>query len=184
MWQAPPGWPTPPPGWYPPVGWEPDPSWPPAPAGWRWWRRARRSPLQRAVLGLLIGVPAAGFALLLAAQAADDYAGCGSVDPTDPANYSSVSIINDTPNPVVVDSCVGGYCHPQNLPQRLPPGGRFSDDAGCGVSGGDMTSWRVRTANGRLLGYIAVDSPRSEQGLVFDVSQATPDRRTPTRSRS
>src|ERR1700729_12070 len=100
---TPPGWPQPPAGWQPPPGWQPDPSWPPAPNGWQWWRRPRRHAVG---LGFLVGLPIVAvvpfFGLLIAAQVADDRAGCGSVDPTDPANYSAVTIANDTTQPVVV----------------------------------------------------------------------------------
>ena len=139
-----------------------------------------RSKLGRtALIGVPVVLGVALVGLLVAAQVADDVTGCGSVDPTDPANYSAVTIINDTLRPVVVDACTGGYCVVGQLPQDLAPGDRYSDDAGCGVTGADMTSWRVRTTSGTLLGYIAVQSPRS-QDLQFDVSQASPDRDTPT----
>ncbi|CAM5440575.1 hypothetical protein LSHI6S_02842 [Leifsonia shinshuensis] len=36
--------------------------------------------------------------------------GCGSVDPTDPNNYSRVSLFNDTTGTVILDSCSGAYC--------------------------------------------------------------------------
>ncbi|CAM5440522.1 hypothetical protein LSHI6S_02841 [Leifsonia shinshuensis] len=39
-----------------------------------------------------------------------------------------------------------------------------------------MTSWRVRTTDGLLLGYIAVDTPRKQDGLVFLISQSSRDR--------
>lgn len=43
-----------------------------------------------------------------------------------------------------------------------------------------MTSWRVTTEKGRVLGYIAVHTPRKHDGLVFPVSHARADRTTPT----
>jgi hypothetical protein len=183
-WQAPPGWPSPPSGWSPPAGWLPGPSWPPAPEGWQWWRQTPRTRWQRLRFGLLIGLPTAAlvtlFALLIAAQVADDRSGCGSVDLTDPANYSAVTILNDTSGVVVIDDCAGAYCQADKLPVRVALGGRFSDDAACGVSGTDMTSWRVTGSAGNLVGYIAVDTPRKHDGLVFHVSRASSDRRTPT----
>jgi hypothetical protein len=125
-------------------------------------------------------VVAAFFGLLAAVQAADDRAGCGSVDPTDPANYSELSILNDTSATVRLDDCVGGYCRGYLLPALVRPGQRYGDDAACAASGADMTSWRVSTGDGRLLGYIAVDTPRKHDGLVFPVSHASVDRSTPT----
>lgn len=139
---------------------------------------------RRWVHRLLIGIPAVMAAvligLLVAAQAADDRAGCGSVDPTDPANYSEVSILNDTSMTVRLDACEGGYCRIDRLPALVPPGRRFTDDAACAASGVDMTSWRVSSADGRVLGYIAVDTPRKHDGLVFPVTHASADRKTPT----
>ena len=120
QWQAPPGWPQPPPGWSPWSGWQPDPSWPSPPPGWQWWRSRRWSLRKRFGVGVAIGFPVvlvvAFFGLLLAAQIADDRAGCGSVDPTDAANYSTVSIVNDTTNVVVVTDCVGTECTSDDLP--------------------------------------------------------------------
>jgi hypothetical protein len=131
---------------------------------------------------VLIGIPVALATILMAAQIADTIDGCGSVDPTDPANYSSVSIVNDTSAEVVLDQCAGTYCHAYDLPQRLGPGGSFGDDAGCGATGADMTSWAVLDQRGAVIGYIAVDSPKSTPGLVFHVSHASPNRATPTPS--
>jgi len=119
-------------------------------------------------------------ALLVVADVADQVRGCGSVDPTDPANYSAVTILNDTSGAVVIDECPGAYCQAGKLPVRVAPGGRFSDDAACGASGTDMTSWRVTGSARKLIGYIAVDTPRKHDGLVFHVSRASPDRHTPT----
>jgi hypothetical protein len=177
---AAPGWPPPPPGWSPSPGWQPDPSWPPPPAGWQWWRPTRRTRRQRLGLGLLIGVPAAIVVLLLAADVAGQVSGCGSIDPTDPLNYSSFTIVNDTSSIVVVDDCSGAYCDTADLPRRPNAGGRFADHAACGASGRDMTSWRIRSTDGTLLGYIALHSPRKHNGLIFDVSRSSRDRRTPT----
>jgi hypothetical protein len=121
-------------------------------------------------------------AALMTADTIDAIAGCGSIDPTDPANYSSVSIVNDTHAEIVLDRCVGTYCHADELPRRLVPGGSFDDDAGCGETGADMTSWAVLDQHGAVVGYIAVDSPKSTTGLVFRVSHASPNRSTPTPS--
>jgi hypothetical protein len=139
-------------------------------------------------LGLLVGIPClmvlfvalVGGGLILAAQAIDDRAGCGSVDPTDPANYSTITLVNDTPAAAIIDDCSGAYCRPDELAIRLAPGQRSDADAACGVSGSDMTSWRVRSSDDAVLGYVAVDTPRKHDGLVFRLSRASHDRSTPT----
>jgi len=65
-----------------------------------WWQDVLRTRRQHITRGLLLGVPAIVTALLavllVVAQVADDRAGCGSIDPTDAANYSAVTIVNDT----------------------------------------------------------------------------------------
>lgn len=149
-----------------------------------WWQDVPRTRRQRISRGLLVGVPAivvAGLAVLLVvAQVADDRAGCGSIDPTDAANYSAVTILNDTQTPVVVGDCLGGECQLGHASSRLPPRAQFHDHAACAATGGDMTSWEITGAGGKLLGYIAVDTPRKTDGLVFAVSRASRDRRTPS----
>jgi hypothetical protein len=146
--------------------------------------RTRR---QRTIRGLLLGAPVVVgtglVGLLIAAQVADDRAGCGSIDPTDAANYSEVAILNDTGSPVVVSDCEGTECQLDHVPSQLGPGERFDDHAACAASGGDMTSWRIASTDGKLVGYIAVDTPRKTDGLVFLVSRASRDRRTPSPSR-
>ena len=127
----------------------------------------------------LFGVVIAFFGLLVAGQVADVRAGCGSVDPTDPDNYSEVALLNDTSVTVKVDDCEGTYCY-ADLPARLLPGQRLADHAACAASGADMTSWRLTTDTGRVLGYIAVNTPRKHDGLVFPVSRAGSNRETPT----
>jgi hypothetical protein len=140
-----------------------------------WWRRTR---LGKVRLALFIGVPAALvlglFTALMIAQGNDDAAGCGSIDPTDPANYSTVVILNDTRTPAVVDDCQGAYCQPDQDRVRLAPGKRVQVNAACGT-GGVMTSWRVSGPAG-VLGYVAVDTPRKHDGLVYPVSRAATDR--------
>ena len=183
-WRPAPGWPPAPLGWSPPAGWQPDPSWPPSPDGWIWWESVPRSRRQRLARGLLIGVPTivvvGFFGMLVALQVGYERAGCGSVDPTDSENYSSVTILNDTAAPVVVSDCVGDECQIDHVPSRLGPGQRFNDQAACAASGADMTSWRITASNGTLIGYIAVDTPRKQDGLVFAVSRASRNRTTPT----
>jgi len=100
------------------------------------------------------------------------------IDPTDPLNYSVVSIRNDTTGPVALNDCKGAYCHVP-LPVRLSPGQQFTEGAAFGASGSNMTSWKV--TGGTVLGYVAVDPPpRKRDGLIFDVSRASTDRHTPT----
>lgn len=176
----------PPAGWTPPPGWAPDSSWLPAPPGWSFWANQPSRRSQDLVRALWIGIPIALVVFVLAlfaAQAFDDVVGCGSVDPTDPANYSRITIMNDSSARVVIDHCVGGYCRDDLLPRPLGPGQSFADDAACGSTGSDMTSWELRDAStSRLIGYIAVDSPRSQRGILYRVSRASGDRRTPTAS--
>lgn len=116
---------------------------------------------------------------LLAAQIADGVTGCGSVDPTDPSNYSSVKILNDTRNPVVVDGCRGTYCGPEPS-STLASGQRTTVRGACGAAGADMTSWRLARTDGWLLGYLAIATPRSTNDLTYRVSQASTDRLRPT----
>lgn len=143
--------------------------------------RTRR---QRTWRWLLIGAPiaigAVLVALLVSAQFYDSSVGCGSVDPTDPANYSSVTILNNTPEPVLVGDCPGAYCQTNVPPIRLSPGEGFADHAACGATGPAMTSWRVTRLNGSTIGFIAVDTPKSTSGLVFKVSNASRSRTSPT----
>jgi len=95
-------------------------------------------------------------------------------------NYSTVSIVNDTTNVVVVSDCVGNECTSEDLPLRVAPAGHYDNQAACGATGSNMTSWRLLNPRGQLIGYIAVDSPRKRDGLVFNVSAASPNRSTPT----
>jgi hypothetical protein len=142
---------------------------------------ARRRRIPRAVLiGGPIFIVGVVVALLFVAQIQDSNAGCGSVDPTDPANYSSITILNDTSNPVLVGDCPSDYCQTNVPPVRLGAGGELSDHAACGSTGSAMTSWRVTRANGSTIGFIAVDTPKSTNGLLFKVSNASRSRTAPT----
>jgi hypothetical protein len=97
---------------------------------------------------------------------------------TDPSNFTGVTIHNDTPGIVVVGECRGANCVGY-LPVRLGPGQTYEDHAPCGTSSEAMTSWEVKTAGGKVLGYIAVDTLRKYDRRVFDVSQASTSRSTP-----
>jgi hypothetical protein len=127
-------------------------------------------------LAALVGL---GFAGLAAADLWALHMGCGSVDPTDPNNYSTVSIQDDTYDVVVVSDCRGAYCYVNRV--TLVPGKAAVVNAACAASGGDMTSWRVSTTNGRTIGYIAVDTPRKHDGLVYPVPHASSTRLVATR---
>jgi hypothetical protein len=147
------------------------------PAQWPHWvappprsRWPRRVGISCAVLVGGCGVALIG--LLGWAQAKMDASGCGSVDPTDPMNYSAVFIRNDSNAPVVVDRCLGSYCDVDDIPVTLRPGQRTRVHAACGVSGPDMTSWRITNETHTLLGYIAVNTPRSTNNLVYPISAA------------
>jgi hypothetical protein len=118
-------------------------------------------------------------ALLIVTFIYEANTGCGSIDPTDPANYSRVSILNDRSTDVVIDDCQGERCL-LTQPVLLNPGRSYRDDAACAMSGARMTSWRVTTSSGTPLGYIAVDTPRKNDDLTFRVSRASRDRNTPT----
>jgi hypothetical protein len=129
---------------------------------------------------MLVAVPGSVFALLVAGQIYDGVVGCGSVDPTDPSNYTGVTIRNDTADNVLVDKCKGANCGYENLPVLLGPGQTYQDHAFCGMSGHGMTSWEVKTTEGKELGYIAVETLYKYVRRVFNVSHASISRSTPT----
>jgi hypothetical protein len=160
-------------------------SWPPPPDGWVWWKETPRPLTRRVGLGALLVfgalVVAAVPGLLIAAEIYGSATGCGSVDPTDPQNYSRITILNDESTNIVIDDCQGGYCS-VTKPARLNPGQRYRDDAACGMSGVNMTSWQIRSSDGTALGFIAVDTPRKNDGLTFRASSASRNRRTPTQA--
>jgi hypothetical protein len=182
-WNPPPGWPAPPPGWKPWPGWQADPEWPTPPADWLWWIPQPKARLRRILLGITFGVVGLLVGTLVVADIVDHARRCGSIDPGDPANYSSIQILNDTKSPVTIDECQGSYCSGANAPVELPPGQALQERAACGVSGTQMTSWRVIQPSGQVLGYMAIESQKKHDGLVYTVSRASRDRRTPTPSR-
>jgi hypothetical protein len=120
------------------------------------------------------------FGLLVAAEAYDTSVGCGSVDPTDPANYTSASIFNDTSQPITVSDCHGPYCQMDLSGTQVLPQRQLGFNGVCGANGADMTSWRIQRNDGSTLGYIVVGTPRSRKGVVYDVSRASHNRLTPT----
>lgn len=101
------------------------------------------------------------------------------MDPTDPTNYTAAKIVNNTVNSVVVDDCAGAYCSGDG-PVQLAPGESLRVQGACGVSGADMTSWRV-SGETAVLGYVAIRTPKSRYGVAYEVSQLSPDRATPSR---
>lgn len=127
---------------------------------------------------LAIGLVTTVAGLLLAAEIADGILGCGSVDLTDPSNYSAVQVLNDTAHSVVVDDCRGAYCGPA-ASTVLAHNQRVTVHGACGASGTDMTSWRLTGAGGRIRGYIAIDTPRSTTKLTYRVSHGSSDRTHP-----
>jgi hypothetical protein len=71
--------------------------------------------------GIGIAIAVLGFGALMFAQIIDDAVGCGSIDPTDAANYSVVTIVNDTEHAVTLGYCQGAYCTIEG-PKFLQPG--------------------------------------------------------------
>lgn len=133
----------------------------------------------RPTAGLLLGITTMLVGGLLAAEVTDGIVGCGSVDPTAPANHSSIRIANTTSLPVIIDDRRGAYCQ-LTQPKVLQPGQQFSDYAACGATGSEMTSWRVTSANRQLHGYTAARSPKSRNDLLDRVSHASAERFTAT----
>lgn len=127
-----------------------------------------------------IAFVALGFGALMAIQIQMSNSGCGSIDPTDDGNYSRVSIKNDTDTEIVIDNCQGGYCE-NNFRRTVASEASTRVEAVCAATGSDMTSWKVTRQDGTALGFIAVDTPRKHDGLVYDVSDATQSRDQPTR---
>ena len=83
---------------------------------------------------------------------------------------------------MTIDDADGAEYDPEQLPARLRAGQSMTVHAACNASGPAMTSWRASSAGGRLIGYIAIDTPRKTDGLVFRVSRASQDRLTATLS--
>jgi hypothetical protein len=156
-------------GWIPAVS--PDGSWRWNGSVWIPFRSARPPSLWPKLLVVLAAIAALGFGGLVAIDAWMLHGGCGSIDPTDPNNYSTVSIRNDTHRVVVISDCEGAYCDPSLV--TLAPGEAAKVNAACAASGSDMTSWRISTGAGATIGYIAVDTPRKRDGLVYPVSHAS-----------
>jgi hypothetical protein len=124
-------------------------------------------------------VPVLVLALLFATEGYDIASGCGSVDPTDSANFVAGQLVNDTASIVDVDSCNGGFCGNSARSAHLSVNGRFKVNVGCGESRTRMTSWQV-SREGELLGYLAVGTGKGRYNVVYGVSRLSPNRQTPT----
>jgi hypothetical protein len=94
-----------------------------------------------------------------------------------------VTLFNDTRATVLVDDCRGDYCNPDQPVVRLAPAAAGDVNAACAASGKYMTSWRLTTTTGNTVGFIAVDTPRKQDGLVYPVSAATDSRSQPAAHR-
>jgi len=86
----------------PEPGWRPDPAWS-TPPGWRWIRRRSRLPIVLAGVGALALLTP--FGLEIAAEANGH-----SLDPTDPMNYNSYAIRNDSSTPLYTHLCADPNC--------------------------------------------------------------------------
>jgi len=128
------------------------------------------------VIGIGVGGLIGGTLVVgVVVQAAE---GCGAPDPTDPINASTLTIVNDTSRTVEVGDCAGTWCRQDRA--AAAPGGRITARAACGMSGSNMTSYRVSTPAGATLGFIAVHAPRSDDHFSYDVSRATSARNVAT----
>lgn len=135
---------------------------------------------RRVVLTLTVVAAGALVVAFLTTDIIGSTRGCGSIDPSDPMNYSAITILNDTHANVIIDDCRGSYCSGDTTTVALSPGKPLNVHAACGMSGAQMTSWRVSGADRKTLGYIAIQTKRKQDGLVYPVSAASRDRRTPT----
>lgn len=120
----------------------------------------------------LLGVVAV--CLLVAGVIVQAASGCGAPDPTDPLNATSVVIVNDTLMTVRVDDCAGTWCQQDRT--DLAPGEPITARAACGMSGSEMTSYRITSGAGATLRFIAVHAPRSDDHFTFAVSRASASR--------
>ncbi|MFE9097169.1 hypothetical protein [Streptomyces sp. NPDC007264] len=103
------------------------------------------------------------------------------MDPTDPANFSSVVFVNDTGSPAVLFECRdsrGHDCH--DMSGRLAPGER------CGQRvywGAGLDPWQVRDTRGQTVGWLLVSTPRRESGAVYYLGDAESQPGKPTTPR-
>jgi hypothetical protein len=96
------------------------------------------------------------------------------IDPTDPCNYSTYLVTNDTNHPVVLRECLN-HCGSGDRrldPITVAPSRTTPNDVG-GVTAlvGSRDWWEVQTADGRTLGCLVLDGHATKRdGLLVTVS--------------
>lgn len=97
------------------------------------------------------------------------------LDPTDPCNWSSYRVRNDTRQPLVLRECdrVCGQADDLGDPFDLPPGATTANDVDhVNAIVGERTWWLVLAADGRRLGCLVLDGhPRKHDGDLVLVSE-------------
>lgn len=95
-----------------------------------------------------------------------------TIDPTDPANFSSVAFVNDTGSPAVLFECDDSRGHGCfDMSGRLAPGERSEQRVYWGAG---LALWQVRDLRGRVVGWVVVNTPRREAGAVYYLRDAEP----------
>ncbi len=98
------------------------------------------------------------------------------VDPTDPCNWSTYRVLNDTAAPVSLREC-DDRC--QRVDRRLEavvvPSGAITDGEQVRAVVGSREWWEVRSLSGRLLGCMVLDGhPDKHDGDLVRVSSRAP----------
>jgi hypothetical protein len=91
--------------------------------------------------------------------------GPGSVDPTDPSNFSEATVVNDRGDPVRVMQCDANCATIHDI-YELPPG----DSMSLNVAWGFPVGYYVVSENGPSLGCLRFDFPRRETSIVVLIS--------------
>jgi hypothetical protein len=165
-----PGWPPPPPGWRPRPGWEPDPDWS-TPPGWRW--------IRRSWLGPVIALGMAAFLVGMMALEALANSHGGSLDPTDPINFNSFALTNDSGGRLYVHLCEDAACRKLDGNfdwVAVNPAGTDTEQVGWGF--GQVTYAVSNNGRGEG-GYRCLqvdDSKKIISTTVAPLSRATPCR--------
>jgi hypothetical protein len=99
------------------------------------------------------------------------------IDPTDPCNWSSYQVRNDTSRPVVLRECLHhcGDGDSRGDPIQIEPRAVSPNDVYRGASAtvGDRAWWEVRTTSARLLGCLVLDGhAHKHDGDLVVVSSA------------